>query len=154
LLFHICKERVQMHQKRFSHISSGIELLESDPLCNLSIEEIAQSCNVGACYFRRLFKEYSGKSPLEYRMDLRLNMSKSMLESGEATLEYISEALNFESTSYFCRIFKKKFGITPGQFFQDGMSCPQALASTLEDLNELTPTQLEHVRSIIKDIKR
>lgn len=116
LLFHICKERVQMHQKRFSHISSGIELLESDPLCNLSIEEIAQSCNVGACYFRRLFKEYSGKSPLEYRMDLRLNMSKSMLESGEATLEYISEALNFESTSYFCRIFKKKFGITPGQY--------------------------------------
>lgn len=116
LLSHICKEKIQKHQKRFSSISSGIELLESDPLCRLSIEEIAQSCNVSSCYFRRLFKEYSGKSPLEYRMNLRLNMSKSMLESGEATLEYIAETLNFENTSYFCRIFKKKFGITPGQY--------------------------------------
>lgn len=116
LLSHICKEKIQKYQKRFSPISAGIELLESDPLCSLTIEEIAQACSVSPCYFRKLFKEYSGKSPLEYRMDLRLNMSKSMLESGEATLEYIAEALNFENTSYFCRIFKKKFGITPGQY--------------------------------------
>lgn len=116
LLSHICKEKIQKYQKRFSQISAGIELLESDPLCHLSIEEIAQSCNVTSCYFRRLFKEYSGKSPLEYRMDVRLNMSKSMLESGEATLEYIAESLNFESSSYFCRIFKRKFGMTPGEY--------------------------------------
>ena len=35
---------------------------------------------------------------------------------GGATLEYISEVLNFQSPSYFCRIFKKKFGITPGGY--------------------------------------
>lgn len=116
LLSHICKEKVQKHQKRFAPISQGIELLESDPLCEISVEEIANSCNVSPCYFRRLFKEYSGKSPIEYRMELRLNIAKRMLESDESTLEYIAEALNFESTSYFCRIFKKKFGITPGQY--------------------------------------
>ncbi len=116
LLSHICKEKVQKHQKRFSPIATGIELIESDPLCEGSVEEIARACNVSPCYFRRLFKEYSGKSPLEYRMELRFNMAKRMLESDESTLEYISEALNFESTSYFCRIFKRKFGITPGQY--------------------------------------
>lgn len=107
LISHICKEKTQKYQKRFNAISPGIELLESDPLCKLSIDEIAQSCNVSTCYFRRLFKEYSGKTPLEYQMDLRLNMSKSLLESGEATLEYIAETLNFTSSSYFCRLFKK-----------------------------------------------
>ena len=116
LLSHICKERVQKRQKRFQPINTGIELIESNPLSDISIEEIAHSCNVSPCYFRRLFKEYSGKSPLEYRINLKLNMAKRMLENGESTLEYISEALNFESTSYFCRIFKKKFGITPGQY--------------------------------------
>jgi len=116
LISHICKEKTQKYQKRFNAISPGIELLESDPLCKLSIDEIAQSCNVSTCYFRRLFKEYSGKTPLEYQMDLRLNMSKSLLESGEATLEYIAETLNFTSSSYFCRLFKKKFGITPSQY--------------------------------------
>ena len=43
-------------------------------------------------------------------------MAKRLLENGESSLEYIAEALNFESASYFCRIFKKKFGITPGQY--------------------------------------
>ena len=116
LLSHICKEKVQKYQKRFSPISIGIELIETDPLCELTVEEIAKACHVSTCYFRRLFKEYSGKSPLEYRMELRLNMAKEMLESGESTLEYIAEALGFESTSYFCRIFKRKFGITAGQY--------------------------------------
>lgn len=116
LLSHIGKEKVQKHQQRFGVISTGIELIEANPLSEISIEEIAEACNVSSCYFRRLFKEYSGKSPSEYRMELKLNMAKKMLESDESTLEYIAEALNFESTSYFCRIFKKKFGITAGQY--------------------------------------
>lgn len=116
LLLYICKEKTQKHKKRFSLIDVGIELLESDPLSNLTIEEIAQACNVSPCYFRKLFKEYSGMTPLEYRINIRLNMAKSMLENGEATLEYIAEALNFQNASYFCRIFKRKFGITPSQY--------------------------------------
>ena len=103
-------------ERRFSQIRSGIEFLERDTLCDFSIEEIADACNVSSSYFRRLFKEYSGKSPHEYRLDVRLNMAKKMLESSGATLEYISEVLNFQSPSYFCRIFKKKFGITPGGY--------------------------------------
>lgn len=122
LLSYICKEKVQKYQKRFGAISTGIELIEANPLSEISIEEIAETCNVSSCYFRRLFKEYSGKSPSEYRMELRLNIAKKMLEGGETTLEYIAEALNFESTSYFCRIFKKKFGITAGQYHTNSMT--------------------------------
>ena len=116
LLTYLCTEKVQKHQKRYGKISTGIELIESNPLSDIPIEKIAEVCEVTPCYFRRLFKEYSGKSPLEYRMELRLNMAKKMLEGGESTLEYIAEALNFESTSYFCRVFKKKFGMTAGQY--------------------------------------
>lgn len=116
LLSFICKEKNTESERRFSQIRSGIEFLERDTLCDFSIEEIADACNVSSSYFRRLFKEYSGKSPHEYRLDVRLNMAKKMLESSGATLEYISEVLNFQSPSYFCRIFKKKFGITPGGY--------------------------------------
>lgn len=122
LLSYLCKENIQNHQKRFGIISTGIELIEANPLSEISIEEIAEACNVSPGYFRRLFKEYSGKNPSEYRMELRLNMAKKMLEGGESTLEYIAEALNFDNTSYFCRIFKKKFGITAGQYRTNIMS--------------------------------
>lgn len=116
LLLYICKEKIHKYHKRFSAIAKGIELLEADPLCKTSIEEIAKTCNVSTSYFRRLFKEYSGKSPCDYRIDLRMNMAKELLESGETTLDYIADSLNFENTSYFCRIFKNKFGITPSQY--------------------------------------
>ena len=116
LLLHICREKNKKHNERFSVISKGIELIESNPLLDISIEDISRACNVSPCYFRRLFREYSSKSPLEYRMELRMTMAKKMLESGEFSIEHISEALNFESASYFCRIFKKRFGITPGQY--------------------------------------
>jgi len=116
LLSFLCETRVKKHQQRFSVIETGIEAIESDPFSELSIEKIAKSCNVSSCYFRRLFKEYSGKNPNEYRMDLRFKMAKRMLENGDATIDYISDALGFESASYFCRIFKKKYGITPGQY--------------------------------------
>ena len=116
LLHFICKEKSEKLKDRFSQIRSGIECIEHDTLCTFSIEEIASACNVSSSYFRRLFKEYSGKSPNEHRLDVRLNMAKKMLESSGATLEYIAEALNFQSPSYFCRIFKKKFGITPGEY--------------------------------------
>lgn len=116
LLSFLCEIRVKKHQQRFSVIEIGIEAIEADPFSELSIEKIAKSCNVSSCYFRRLFKEYSGKSPNEYRMDLRFNMAERMLENGDATIDYISEALGFESASYFCRIFKKKYGITPGKY--------------------------------------
>lgn len=116
LLLYIVGKKAQNHKSRFKVISKGIEMLETNPLSKISIEEIANACNVTPCYFRRLFKEYSSKSPIEYRMEQRLNMAKKMLENGEVTIEYIAEALDFESTSYFCRIFKKKFGITPSQY--------------------------------------
>lgn len=116
LLLQISSRKIQKYKKDFKVISKGIEMLEENPLSKTSIEEIAAACNVTPCYFRRMFKEYSSKSPLEYRMELKLGMAKRMLENGDSTLEYIAEALGFESTSYFCRIFKKKFGITPGQY--------------------------------------
>lgn len=116
LLAHIGKESLKVRMERFECISTGIEILEQNPLLEISVEEIASACNVTPCYFRRLFKEYSGKSPLEYRMNQKLNMAKRMLESGDASLSYIAESLNFESASYFCRIFKKKFNLTPGSY--------------------------------------
>lgn len=116
LLAHIGKEQNEKQLDRFSVIRKGIEILESDPFLDIPIEEIARTCNVSPCYFRRLFKEYSSQSPHAYRLSIKLNMAKAMLENGDLTIDYISETLNFESPSYFGRLFKKHFGVPPGQY--------------------------------------
>ena len=39
-----------------------------------------------------------------------------MLRETDLSQEAIAEALNLESGAYFCRLFKKKTGISPGQW--------------------------------------
>ena len=116
LLILICNKNKKNSAERFSIIGEGIRLLESNPLSDITVEEIARSCNVTPCYFRRLFKEYAGKTPTEYRMEFKMNTAKRMLESGEFKVEHIAETLGFESSCYFCRMFKKRFKLTPIEY--------------------------------------
>ncbi len=101
---------------KFASIRKGIALLESNVYENISIEDVASGCNVSSAHFRRLFKEYAKKSPVAYRMDLKIEYAKSMLINSDMSIENISDALSFESAAYFCRTFKKKTGLTPSEY--------------------------------------
>lgn len=102
--------------KKFMPVASGIRFIEENALLNVAIAEIAAMCNVSVGCFNRLFKEYSGKSPHRYRLDFKIETAKNMLKNGGIPVEAIAETLMFESSSYFCKIFKKKTGLTPAQY--------------------------------------
>ena len=88
------------------------ERLES----RITIQEIADQLGMGYSNFRKLFKEYSGKSPASYRIDRKLDLAKRMLESEKVSFSYIAEALGFESEAYFSLLFKKKLGCSPSVY--------------------------------------
>lgn len=102
--------------KKYQSIAPGIRLLEESPFASYSVEELSAACSLSSGCFRRLFREYSGKSPVEYRNNLKIEMAKSLLENSNATLEVVAESLGFESSAYFCRVFKKKTGMAPGEW--------------------------------------
>ena len=102
--------------KKFLPIKAGIEYLEKDPLQELSIKEIANKCNVSEIYFRRLFKEYSQKSPIEYRMSAKIEKAKKHLLFDDLNVNEISDILGFTDASYFCKQFKQRVGVSPIDF--------------------------------------
>ncbi len=65
--------------------------------------------------FRRLFREYTGKSPIEYRNDLRLEVAKARIQSGEYNVSEAAESVGFTNRSFFIRLYKRKYGHTPKQ---------------------------------------
>jgi AraC-like DNA-binding protein len=97
-------------------IEYGIKYLEEDKSLTLSIEEIAKRCNVSEGYFRRLFKEYSGMSPNEYKLNAKLNKAKQYLQYESMSIQEVSEICGFYDSSYFCKIFKKHFTMTPKKY--------------------------------------
>ena len=73
----------------------------------------AELCGMSEVNFRRLFKEYTGKSPIDYRNDLRLLNAKNKLMSGEYNVSEAAEECGFSNLSFFIRLYKKKYGYTP-----------------------------------------
>ncbi len=111
------KQKSRTTQKKFSCIRKGIDLLERDS--DLSITEIANECGVSECYFRRLFQEYSGESPINFRQKHRIEKAKQLLLSDEHyTVGEIAEELGFSDIYHFSKTFKKFCGISPNKYVQ------------------------------------
>lgn len=82
---------------------------------NIDFKEIAFENNLGYEHFRKIFKQVTGIPPGQYHLQLKVNAAKKLLLSTNKSVKEISYELGFESVYYFCRLFKKKMGITPSQ---------------------------------------
>ena len=120
LLAQICqKQKKHTTGNRFSRIRKGIELLEGNN--SMSIAEIAAACEVSECYFRRLFREYSGESPVGFRQQRRIERAKQLLLSDEHyTIGEVAAELGFLDIYHFSKTFKKLCGVSPNRFLKSG----------------------------------
>lgn len=98
---------------KYNIIANGINVLESGDTTDIKIDDLAKMCNVSPIYFRKRFKEYSGITPIEYKLNTAINQAKRQLIYTDKPIWEIAEALGFSSTTYFCRIFKKYAKISP-----------------------------------------
>ena len=83
---------------------------------NINIEQLANELNVGYSYFRQMFRKYTGISPTQYHLSLRIQRAKDLLVSTDKSFKEIAIDLGFESYFYFSRIFKDKTGRSPLEF--------------------------------------
>lgn len=99
--------------KKYSRLGAALDDISLFPQKNDKIAHYASMCYMSEVNFRRLFREHTGKTPIEYRNDLRLEKAKTMLQSGEYNVSEIAASLGFSNLSFFIKLYKKKFGYTP-----------------------------------------
>ncbi len=83
---------------------------------DITIEELASKIHLNKSYFIRKFKAKFGVSPLKYLINIKLNNAKIFLRDTNYTIEEIAYLCGFCSSSHFSLIFKREFGITPGDY--------------------------------------
>ncbi len=76
----------------------------------LSTEYLCTYFNISYATLYRMCLKSVDKSPQHYIEFLKLENAKEMLLSEKLTVSEISERLNFSSTGYFCKVFKKNMG--------------------------------------------
>jgi AraC-like DNA-binding protein len=79
-------------------------------------KDISNQIGMGYSLYRKKFKEYTGISPTQYQINLKVNKAKDLLITTNGTLKEIAENIGFDSPDYFFRLFKKKTGFTPSEF--------------------------------------
>lgn len=83
---------------------------------NLSGEQIAENIGMSYSSFRRFFKQYTGFTPAQYIMELKINKSKELLTNTEFSCQEIAFEMGFNTPSHFNMVFQKKTGMTPHQY--------------------------------------
>lgn len=64
----------------------------------------------------RTFKKYIGETITDHLNTIRLNWAKTFLENSSMSISNIVEEIGFTSESYFIKLFKKRFHLSPTQY--------------------------------------
>lgn len=98
---------------KYNRLKDALHEISERYFENQNVAYYAGLCDMSEVNFRRLFKEYTGSAPIEYRNDLRLNSARAKLQSGEYNVSEAAESCGFTNLSFFIRLYKKKYGYTP-----------------------------------------
>lgn len=77
------------------------------------VSELAKMCGISEVYFRKLFKNHTGMSPVQYRNSIRLNKALTYLEYGNISVQEISDMLGYSTVSHFIKEFRVHYGCSP-----------------------------------------
>ena len=80
---------------------------------NIPLDTLAKQYGYNTNYLRSKFRQLTGKSYVTFVNDERLTFAHRLVELTDLQISEISDRAGFESLSYFSRIFKVKYGISP-----------------------------------------
>lgn len=97
------------------------DLLENYLLNNYSsitsLHEIAEKFGFTNEYLTKIFKKYTGVTPIKYITKIRINQAKQLLiNQPELEIKQIGELIGYKDAFYFSRVFKSNVGVYPTDY--------------------------------------
>ena len=83
---------------------------------DISINTLAELCEYSEYLFMRFFKKHIGLTCVQYINNLRLEKSSILLTSTNNAIMDVSLEVGFDNLSYFNKLFKRKYNLTPKEF--------------------------------------
>lgn len=96
-------------------VARAVAHIHANPFDTLSLAELADAAHLSRFHFSRVFRSFTGRSPMQYVRHLRIEYAKQML-CREANAATVAADLGFFDQSHFSRTFRRITGTTPGHF--------------------------------------
>lgn len=92
------------------------QVMESNFMFNLSIQEFAKMANCSLSTFKRKFQEHYRTPPGRWLKQQRLAYARMLLTAGGKSVSEIAYDSGFENVSHFSRIFKEAYNMSPSSY--------------------------------------
>ena len=103
-------------EKSLEKMKTILKYVEDHYNEHLTIEDMAELTFYSKSHFMKFFKSHMGTGFIDYLNDYRLVMAERLLRSSDNSILEIAVQSGFDNLSYFNRIFKRKYGISPGKY--------------------------------------
>ncbi len=103
--------------KKESIIKNSIVYMNSNfdnPL--ITISEIAEKSFISEVYFRKLYKEIFGISPVKAILQMRIEKARKLLATGYFSIKEVAQKSGFDNVKYFSTVFKREVGCSPSDY--------------------------------------
>ena len=87
-----------------------------------SVEEMAAIAGMGTTLFNEKVKNYTGFTPLNYLINIRISEAIKLLKKEDVSITDIALDTGFYSSQHFSTTFKKLTGYTPSEFRKNNLS--------------------------------
>lgn len=109
-------KKVPISNEVISRIKNALNYIHENYKKELSVKDIADNCNLSEYHFMRFFKQHIGMTCIEYINTYRLEAASKMLSEADKSVMEISFEAGFNNVSYFNKLFKNRYKLTPKEF--------------------------------------
>ena len=133
-------EILSLHIQQYNRQSKGVPLPTSlvkselkrirqlgqkivkDPSQNYNLDDLSAECGLSQAKLQDGFKFLFTRTVTEYIRHVRLESARELMRTTDLNISQIVYTIGFTSRSYFSKIFKEKYGVTPNQFKKEMVS--------------------------------
>jgi two-component system response regulator YesN len=105
-------------QKKYSEnaVSKAVRYMEEHYSEQLPLQQVASQVHFNATYFSHLFKKETGRSFVDYIIELRMEKAKQLLSNTDMKITEVSGAIGYDLPNYFAKLFKQSTGLSPKEY--------------------------------------
>ncbi len=110
---HVIQQRQKTMDGSDELVQRARLVMQQNVMRTMEIDSMLSDLGVSYSTLLSVFKEYTGLSPYQYFLQLKVHMARDLLQDSSLSVKDVAHRLAFDNQYYFSRLFKRKTGMSP-----------------------------------------